>query len=333
MNLSKIDSRNFDYDVVIVQTPSTKLDIFIEDKIKREYGATNDSMIEIQSKKDYKKVKDFIGIVPPFSKRWFIKVNIDKINDKDLIKLIKVSNTCVFYCTCSKYAIFKSFKENLGKNVSVADFYINYLRRPDFIYLYDAFVPKDNRLDKQLFDYTVQSYSGDIEALFTLFLALANGEKFKTRKAISDKCGIGGLSVESFIFTLLKEISGSDKGLKTVIKNRVRASTELAQSLGYQTFYNFTNKSITNLIQLKLLMLNGDVYKTVVNLPETYDEKALARYQKYIWRLREMPLSSLVLLKQSMGSKAWRSELDLFEFIYNYYGYLAVNHLNGKVGI
>ena len=81
-----------------------------------------------------------------------------------------------------------------------------------------------------------------------------------------------------------------------------------------------------------MLILSGDVYKTVVNLPSTFDEKALARYQKYIWRLKEIPLSSLVLLKQSLGSRPWRSELDMLEFVYSYYGYLAVNHINGKVG-
>ena len=108
--------------------------------------------------------------------------------DKELIELVKQSYTCVFFCTCSKYKTFKQFKEGLKDMTGVFDFYINYLRRPDFLYLYDAFTLSDNKLNKQLFDYAVQSYSGDIEAVFELLIHLNQGEKFENRKEIAEVC-------------------------------------------------------------------------------------------------------------------------------------------------
>ena len=297
--------------------------MFLQDKIKRKYKCKNDSIIDIGVKSDYKKVKEVLGTTPIFSDKWYVSVDLDKTMDKELIELIKQSYTCVFFCTCSKYGTFKQFKEDLKDMTGIFDFYINYLRRPDFLYLYDAFTLSDNKLNKQLFDYAVQSYSGDIEAVFELLIHLNQGEKFESRKEIAELCGLGSLSIESYIFTLLKGLSGSDKGLATVIKNRVKAGVELGEAIGFSSMYNFMSRSLLLFCELKMLIMSGIVYKTVRNLPDTFDEKALSRYQKYIWRLKEIPLSDLLRLRQCMGKKVWRSELDFLNFIYRYYNMKA----------
>lgn len=319
MRLSDLDSRNIHPDIILLQTPSSMLTMFLQDKVKLKYHCKSDAIIDVQTKSDYKKIKEVLGTNPPFADRWYVSVNLDKTNDKDLINLIKQSSTCIFFCTCSKYKTFKSFKGIFKENTGLCDFYINYLRRPDFLYLYDAFTLSDNKLSKQLFDYVVQSYSGDIEAVFKLLVHLNQGEKFESRKAISDLCGIGGLSIESYIFSLLKPLSGSDRGLMTVIKNRAKAGVDLADALGYTTMYNFTAKSLLSFCELKMLIMSGVVYKSVRKLPDSFDEKALVRYQKYIWRLKEIPMSELLRLRQCMGEKPWRSSVDFLNFIYRYY--------------
>lgn len=319
MKLSDLDAGTLDVSVVILQTPSSKMTMFLQDKVKAKYHCRSDSVIDIESKADYKRVKAVLGVYPPFADKWYVSVNLDKFSDKELIGLIKQSTTCVFFCTCSKYRTFKSFKDATKGVVGICDFYINSIRRADFVYLYDIFTPKDNRLTKQLFDYVFKSYSGDIEAVFDLFLQLGQGTKIETRKDIAEICGLGGLSVESYIFDLLKDLSGSDKGLKTVIKNRTKAGSELCSSIGLRSMYNFMARSVGLLCELKMLMISGVVYKTVRKLPDSFDEQALARYQKYIWRLREIPLSKLLKLRQCIGEKPWRTELDFLGFIYTYY--------------
>lgn len=328
MRLSDLDAKNLNVNLVLLQTPSTRLTMFLQDKIKRKYGCKGESIIDIQTKQDYKKIKEVIGTVPPFSERWYVSINLDKTNDKDLISLIKQSYTCVFFCTCSKYRVFKEFKEALKDYAGLFDFYINYLRRADFLYLYDAFTLSDNKLNKQLFDYAVQSYSNDIEAVFELLLHLNQGEKIESRKDMADICGIGDLSIESYIFSLLKPVSGSAKGLNTVIKNRVKAGVDLGETLGFGKMYNFMSKSLLTFCQLKMLIMSGVVYKTVRNLPDSFDEKALAKYQKYIWRLKEIPLSDFLRLRQCIGSKRWNNEVDFLNFIYKYYNLKAKLVLN-----
>lgn len=319
MRISDLDNDNLVPSIVVVQTPSTKLQMFLEDKIKRRYGINKDAIIPIETKKDIKKVQEVVGIVPLNSARWFVSVDLSKIYDKELIKCIKDSTTCVFFCNCDKYVTFKKFKEDVGKEQGYCDFYINYLRRPDFIYLYDAFVHSDNKIQKQLLDYIIQSYSGDIEALMDLFIALSHGKVFTNRKDVAEVCGIGGLSTESFIFSIIKPLSGSAKGLKTVMKNKLQAGLELGEALGWKSFYNFLRKNIQSFCELKELMISGVVYKSVRNLPECYDEKTLSRYQKYLWRLKEIPMSRLLRLRQAMGKVVWTSQTDFLNFVYKYY--------------
>jgi hypothetical protein len=319
MRLSDLDSKNLNLSVVLLQTPSVKLQLYLQDKIKAKIKCKPEAIIEVNTKTDIKKIKDVMGITPPFSDKWYVPIDLDKLYDKTLIPAIKSSYTCVFFCTCSKYSTFKRFKEDLKDKQGVVDLYIDYLRRIDFLYLYDAFTLSDNKLTKQMFDYVAKSYSGDIEAVFELLIHLNQGEKFETRKDISDVCGLGGLSIEGYIFDLLKDISGSARGLDTVLKNRTKAGVDLGESLGYTSMYNFMSKCILNFCQLKELIMAGVVYKSVRSLPDSFDEKALAKYQKYIWRLKEIPMSELLRLRQCLGKNPWRSELDLLNFVYKYY--------------
>lgn len=318
MKLSDLDG-NVLPSIVIVQTPSVRMQTFLQDKVKLKIQYVAETEIEVKSKSDYKRLKEVAGVAPPFSERWFVFIDLDKLLDKALLDLMKVSTTCCFFCVCSRYKTFSECKTALKGLPGVMDFYITYLRRADLVYIYDALTLSDNKLSKPLFDFVAQGYSGDIDMVFDLFLAMNQGKVFESRKAIIDHCGIGGLTVDSFLFSMLKPLSGSEKGLKSTMKNRVKAMSSLGESLGYSSFYNFLSKAILCLCELKMLMISGVVYKEVRKLPGTFDEKSLHRYQRHLWRLRQIPMSDLLILKQCMGGNVWSCELDAVHFLYKYY--------------
>lgn len=323
MRISDLDIDTVEPNVVIVTTPSNNLSLYLEDKVKRKFHINNDSTLDVTSRRDLKVIKEVQGVFPPYSERWFVHIDLDKLFDKELVSIIKSADSVVFFCTCKKYAMFKKFKDAIKGVENVFDYYIFYLRRPDFIYLYDAFVPKDNRLETQLFNFVVKSYSGDVDAVLTLILALNKGEKFENRKAIADLCGTAGLSIDSYIFDLLKDVSTSPKGIKTVVKNRLKAGKELGESLKYTTFFNFTAKTLFGLIQIKTLMISGDVYKSLHRVPEGYDAIELSRYSRSIYKLNGVSLSRLLMLRQLLGTRPWRNEVEFTAFIYRYYNELA----------
>lgn len=316
--LSDLDKK--EYDVVLLQTSSPKFRMYIQDKLKLKLRSNLDTTIEVNTTKDLKKVREVQGFIPPYSDRWYVIIHHGKgVAMKDLLATIKDATTCLFLITTEKYADYKKIKEALKKDVKVIDLYMSYMRRPDMLYLYQALVPEAKRMKKQLFDYLAQSYGSDVEAVMVLFIKLNEGVSVKTRTDIANICGIGGLSVESFMFSLLKEPPKSVNGLKRVLKNRIQAGRELGMIHTIPTLYSFLKKSIYSIVQIKMLRDSGFIYKSIRNLPDNYEQNSLMRYQKYMWTLNTIPMSRILRLVAAMGRKRWVTELDMARFIYEYY--------------
>ena len=320
MNLSSIDSARGRIKVILLQSSSETLKMFIKDKVKKEFECNQDTTFEINNKKELRKVKEFYNVQPPFAKRWLVYINLEQYGRelKELKAVIDDSTTVTFFCISTKYFQYKNFKEYFKKTEFFLDFYVSSLRKDDMLYLYTQLVPSENRLTKQMYDYVAQSYSGDVSATLQLFKALGNGATFNNRKEIADICGIGGNSIESFIISLLKPPSQTERGLKIVMKNRMRAGYELSQIYKWGTFYSYMQNTLSVFIDIKLLCISGSVYKRLSNLPEGYDENKISRKQRYLWRLKEIPLSRLVRLKFMLGNERWKSDLDFLGFLYTY---------------
>lgn len=316
--LSDLDTK--DYSVVLLQSSSSKMNMYVQDKLKLKLGSNIDTTIDVSTNRDFKKVHEITGLVPPFSDKWYVIINYSsKLSLKDLEKTIESSSTCVFLVIVNKYIEFKSIKTVLKGKVDILELYLSYLRRVDLNYLYVALVPNKNRLSKQLFDYVASSYSNDIESVFDLFIALNEGRKVESRGDIAGICGIGNLTIESFLMQLLRPFSYTEKGFKKIMKNRMTAGRELGTIYKFPTFYAYLKNSTYGLIQVKMLKDTGKIYKSIRNLPDCYEQTKLARYQKYMWELNNIPLSRLVRLIDCMGSMRWRTELDFINFLYNYY--------------
>ena len=95
---------------------------------------------------------------------------------------------------------------------------------------------------------------------------------------------------------------------------------DLGQTTGWGSFYNFFNSALDSFIYLKVLVISGTIYKQVRALPDSYDEQKLSKYNKYLWRLKEVPLSRFLRMKQVLleGGR-WSKSIDFLRFLYCYY--------------
>lgn len=324
MLLRDLDRKNENPDVLLITTNSAMLDEFLRDKMKRHYHVGTDSIFEIESKSDLKPVREILDVSPPFADRWFVSINLDKFDFRShatIADLVLNSKTCFFFITGTLYANYKKMKDLIDKpTISLYDYYLKSLRKSDFLYLYDAFVREEDRLTPSLFKFAFNNYNSNVDAFFTLLMRLNEGVKVTTQKDIVDICGIGGLSTESYLLSLMKPLSGSDKGLKIVLKNKIKAGKELGDVYGYEKFYRFISKNILYFCEIKMLTISGVIYRKVKDLPAGYDEQRLAHYNKYLPALSEVPLSELLRLKQTLGERVWKSDMDLIAFLYSYYG-------------
>lgn len=323
MKLSMLEKSVLHNRVLIFQTSSVNVNMYVMDKIKALLRCNHDTILEVTDKKSIKNVKEIYNVEPYLSDRWLVVVHLDKFKGKyqDIVNMILDSSTVMFVCVAERYPDFKGFRDavNKVKMQQVCELYLTYMRAEDFHYLYRTIVPESNRMPKAIADFVCQSYGADIDAEFELFNQLKEGTKVTTRKAVSEICGIGGNSIDSFVMSLLKDPPQTEKGSITVIRNRLKAGEDLAQVYGYGKFYNYLSSCIKQLMDLKMLIMSGVVYNRIPELPKGYDEKKLMRYQRYIWRVRRLPFSRLVRLKLFVGDIKWKSSMDLLRFVYGYY--------------
>jgi hypothetical protein len=322
MLLSNIENSKGKFKVFLLQTPASKLEMFLYDKIKTDLHCTQDTIFEVKDKKTVREIREIAFIDSFMSDKWLVRVNLDKASSymTDLLQVIYESTTIVFFCTCSNYKVFKNFTTSLKKKgvTEVYSYYLASLKRMDFDYLYKQFVQKNNKLSQTLYNHVYQGYSYSVDAVMDLFTELKNGVVFENRRDIADVCGVGGNSIESFIFSMLKKPSESLNGLKTVIKNRMKAGVELSEIYGVSRFQNYLKASVVKMVQLKELEISGLIYKKVFDLPNGFDEAKLVKYQRFLWRLKEIPMTRLLRLYKYMSESNWVSDFDFAGFVYKY---------------
>lgn len=325
MKLSDLDRRRGQYKVILVQTPADKLSLFLYDKVKADYGCTQNTIVTVKDKTDIAQVKEIAYVDSFISDKWLVTIDFSKDKSlgllKDLLPIMYESNTIVFFCTANNYKTFKTLSDSFKKKgiTEVVSFYLNRLNSADFQYLYNAYVTPQNKLSKNLYTAVYQGYSSNVSAIMDLFTELRNGTTFESQKDIADVCGVGNNSVENFVFSLLKQPSLSEQGTKIVLKNRLKAGFDLASVYGFGKLQNYMRNCVSCLRDIKVLRVSGVVYKTLINLPDGYDEAKLARYQRYIWRLNEIPLSRILRLGLFLDERlSWTNDLDFIHFIYAY---------------
>lgn len=319
MNLADLDKVRGQYKVILLQSPSSVLNMWLNDKIRFELGSNQDTIYDVKAKNDVRGIKVFQNTEPYMSRKWLVNVELKSVGTKDLVEVIKTSTTVVFFCVAENYRTYKNFKEALKGVDFVYDFYLTRLRKDDFLYLYRKYTAEGNTLTKKMYDYVYQSYSNDVEACMDLFKALQSGQTIETRKDVADICGVGKNSIESFVLSLLSDPPSTVKGLKTVMGNRMKAGVELAEIYKWRSFYNLVNSCVDCFIDIKMLRISGAIYKRIDRLPEGYDEKKLSRYQRYLWKIHQLPMSMLLTLKTHLMRGQWLSELEFLRFLYGYW--------------
>lgn len=319
-SLKDLDTFGEAVQVVLLQTPADALRLFIQDKLKDTFNCDSNSIIKVENKKGLSEIGGLLEVYPFLAKKWLFIIELDKVgNLAEVSKLIDRNVTGVFLCVSERYGTFKRFKEFNKDTNGFVDLYLSSLRFNDMTYLYDYFVPEENRLSSKLYSYVANSYSNDITAVFDLFRELSQGTKFESTSDITSVCGIGGNTIEYFIMSLLKDAPKTEKGIKSTIKNRVKLGYDLSEVYSWDKLWAYSNNCIKSFSDIKMLVISGEVYKSIRQLPQGYDEKKLSRYGRYIYKLKDIPYSRVLRLRYMLGDTRWQSEIDFLDFVYKYY--------------
>lgn len=311
-SLRKLSST--DSNVHMLLSSSNLAEIYVYDILKKSCNATIDSVVEVSNKATFKGMLELINMQPLMADKWLFVITYKGV--KALIRKyegIFQSDTAMFLVKVENYKDFKEFK---GTVRTVNDLYLNTISSSDVAYLLESY-----KLSGNMLDFISKSYYRDPEKVFILAKELQNGASITNNKDIVKICGESTGTVVRFAMLLLNEMPTSKSGLSRVFNVRIRVLSDLCDSFGARTTYNFLLSTVRDILNIKILYLQGVIYDSIRDLPECYDEKKLSRYNMYLKRIiQDLTYEQILNLFMALSScEKWRDSRDGVLFLYTYY--------------
>lgn len=298
--------------VHILFTKSTKLSLWVYDTLKEKNDCTKETIFQIDNVNDLKRYRDVVSLSSISSLRWLFLVNYKgvKKNSKLLETVVREgSGTSCWLIKVENYMEFKEVRQLFPK---ANDLYMSWLRYRDLSLLF-----KGITVDNKIFQFVANGYSSEPERVMEFRSRILQGEVFKTNKDVVEAIGVSAGSTDKLIFQLLRD---PPKLTKRVIKNRMMVMRELVSVFGSRNTQKFLIKSCKNILDLKILWLNGEVYDRIADLPEGFDEMALRRYSRFLQTIIETPYSRILFLHETLKeNRPWMDEVDMQLFLVKYY--------------
>lgn len=306
---------NEDCNVHMCMSTSGVIDIYVHDTLKNKCSATLEEIIDVNTKGDFPKMLQTISMQPFTMGKWFVIMTYSAVKSQlEAHKGILDSENACFLFKVKNYREYKSFKELYEK---VNDLYMTVIRYKDVKFLLEPY-----EIPESVIDFVAKSYSREPEKVFTLYTELKNGLVIENKREVVKILGASSGSINHFALKLLEEYNPtSERGLRTVYKNRIKTASELSQAYGLATFRNFLMASVKDIMTVKELYISGCIYDRIKGIPEVFNENKLSRYNYYLDTINRIPyerVARLWILLKKQG--IWQSPLDLFQFMYEYYG-------------
>ena len=295
-------------------TSSTAVEMYVYDKLKEQCHASLESVLTVNSKSSFSEMLELVGMQSYLSDKWLFVIEYSKV--KASIKAnvgIFESEEAEFLIKVNTYRDFKEFKELLP---SVNDLYLSFIRRNEVMYLLSKY-----NLSQKDIDFVAKSYAREPEKVFLFKKELDNGLVVNSQRDIVKLLGESTGSITSYALALLRDFPTTEKGFKTVCRNRIKTGKDLCEAYGVSSFKNFLMATIKDFIYIKELYMQGTIYNSIRDLPEVFDEKKLSKYNVYLRTLvNDISYSRLVSLYSKLReSGRWVRNSDLLMFIYDYY--------------
>lgn len=307
--------RSAENNVHLLLTSSNLAEIYVYDELKSICGATVESVVDVNSKSTFQNMLELVNMQPLLADKWLFVI-IYKGGIKQLVKKyegIFQTETARFLVKVENYKDFKEFK---GVIRNANDLYLNVIRHDDIAFMLNGY-----KLSSNVIEFVEKSYYRDPEKVFILAKELANGAVVSNNRDVVRICGESSGSIARFAMLLLNEMPSSENGLKRVYSKRVKILVDLCESFGTRSTYNFLVAALKDILNIKILYLQGIIYDSIRDLPEVYDEKKLSRYNMYLKRIiQDLTYENILRLYVALCKcDRWRNPQDGVLFLYNYY--------------
>lgn len=312
--MGKLQDISLDNSITLLFTNSGKAEMYVYDRIKECCSATRESVYEVGTKRDFMDMLELVNLQPFLAEKWIFILDYKKAV-KSMCKTNKGvlhAETSCFLVKVYNYADYKEFKSLYP---TCNDLYLARLNPRDISYIFNGY-----NLSQKVVDFISSSYGSDVDKVFDIKEALDNGEEINSNKDIVKLVGASGGSVSKLALQLLNE-PPKLKGRDRVLKARLNAIVALCDTYNISTVRNYLLASVKDILDIKVLYLQGIIFKRISKLPEKYDEKRLSKYQYCINSItEEIPYARILRLYTTlMVSGVWKEKIDILTFLYSYY--------------
>lgn len=320
--MGSLKELNSDKTVHLLLSDSSSVEMYVYDTLKATCSATLESIYEVKSQSDFKQMLELVSMQPYLASKWLFVVYYSKIRSLCLKSSgVFKSETSMFLVKVKNYKEYKEFKEKVA---DCNDLYLPVIRRNDVSFLLNKY-----ELSSKVFNFICSTYARDPEKVFDLQKKLEQGSTVETQRDVVKLIGTGSGSVNSLLFLLLADPPKTEKGLKRVLKKRIQLALDLSNAFSTTTFKNFITAAAKDVLDIKVLYMQGIVFNTLKSIPEievenkkVYNEAKLQKYSFYLSSIEEeIPYTRILRLYTILSKEGmWKKDSDVLSFMYKYYG-------------
>lgn len=311
----------------LFQSSSSMAEIFVYDTLKKKCKADINSILTIDSVAKFSEMSDLVNIQPYLAEKWLFIVEYHKVKGELKKKLgVLNSDTSEFFIKVRNYKEFREVIELINDRLNTI--YLSVIRRNDIYFLF-----KEYEISQSLLDFISKAYYNEPEIVFNIVKEYSLGRLFTTKKELVKEFGGSSGTIDSFIIRLLKANPKTEKGCKMSLKGILEASRDLCEVYGVSKFRNFLVSGISNVLDIKMMYIEGDIYDSLKSIPDyslkdmngnefkVFDNSKLMRYNFYLRTItQDIHYDSILrmyLMLKNYGK--WYSMADACGFFYKYY--------------
>ena len=309
---------------LVVYTDSPSLEYVYLSLIREHFDVSGDYILNIDSEKALTRARSSVNITPLRGKHWLLNIDADKVDIKALERtgIIAYDSCLVLYHT-ARYGTYKrligtKFHSKLGRYC--VDLYGGTLDRRDIALIARHY---EVSLDENVTKFLEHKYNRTPQSICTLCSLLKSGYSLTSEHDIIEAIGLGSISVDDFVFSVLNSKINTKIGLKRALKQKLIYLSNLAEGISYSSIQNFIVDTLAGLIDIKTAMISGEISILNSNPPSSYTDKRAARFKRLLrYRVtleKDLSLEYLIYCHSLFKRNAYNPKLAIIEWLLRLY--------------
>lgn len=309
---------------LIVFTDSPSLEYVYLSMIRDKFDIHSDYCVSVTTEKELTHARSSINITPLRGKRWLLSIDADKIDMKVLERVGSIAyDSCLVLYHTTRYGTYKrllasKFREAQGRYCT--DLYGGRLDRRDIELIAKHY---EVMLEETIVKFLEHKYGRTPQSICTLCSLVKSGYCITSDKDVIEAVGLGSISVDDFVLSLLTSRINTSHGLKRAIKQKLMYLSNLAEGIPYNSIQNFIVDTLAGMIDIKLAMIAGELSILNNSPPSSYTDKRAARFKRLL-RYRatlesDISLEYLLRCHSLFKKNIYNPKLAILEWILKLY--------------